>query len=107
MRLLCSHGGEGVTCDHLEGMYCFRLHPICHAMAQVVSCWHVTVEAWVYAQVSPCGIQIGTGTGFCQSSSILLSLSFHWGSSYSYITWVMNNRPLVAAIHRHSLTPLT
>jgi hypothetical protein len=34
------------------------------AMAQAVSCWPLTAEAWIHAQVSPCG----TGTGFSLSS---------------------------------------
>jgi hypothetical protein len=42
-------------------------------MAQAVNHWTLTTEAWVHAQVSPCGIfggQCGTGTGFSLSSLV-------------------------------------
>jgi hypothetical protein len=42
-------------------------------MAEVVSCCSLTVEAWVCAWVSPCGIcgrQSDTGTGFSLSSLV-------------------------------------
>jgi hypothetical protein len=44
-------------------------------MAQVISCWPLTTEAWIRTHVSPCGDyseQSGTGTGFSPNSSIFL-----------------------------------
>jgi hypothetical protein len=38
-------------------------------MVQAVSCWPLTMEAWLCARVSPCGIygaQSGSGTVFLQ-----------------------------------------
>jgi hypothetical protein len=59
-----------------------------HAMAQVVSCRPLTVEAWVLARVNPrgiCGGQSGTGTGFSlEFFSFPLSISFHRRSPNSY-----------------------
>jgi hypothetical protein len=49
-------------------------------MVQAVSCWPFTVEAQVYAQISPCGIsggQRGAGTGFCPSSLVVPSQYHH------------------------------
>jgi hypothetical protein len=46
-----------------------------HAMIQVITCWPVTAEAWVHAQVTPCEIcggQSGIGTGFPPWLSILI-----------------------------------
>jgi hypothetical protein len=43
------------------------------AMAKVVSCWSLTVEARARARINPCvicGGQSGTGTGFSPSSSV-------------------------------------
>jgi len=42
-------------------------------MAQVVSCWPLTVDAQVQPHASPhaiCGEQIGTGTGFSVGTSL-------------------------------------
>jgi hypothetical protein len=62
-----------------------------HAMAQVVSCWPLTTQAWVHTHVSSCGIcggQSGTGTGFLSPShSDPPSISFHCGSRLIYIIW--------------------
>jgi hypothetical protein len=66
-----------------------------HAMAQTVSCRPLTVEAQVYACISPrgiCGGQSGTGTDFSEFFSFPLPISFHHGSPRSCITWGMNNR---------------
>jgi hypothetical protein len=56
------------------------------AMAQLVSCWPLTMEA----RVSPCAICGGqrvTGTGFSlELFSFPLSVSFHHGSPHSYIS---------------------
>jgi hypothetical protein len=38
---------------------------------------------------------------------LLLSIVFHRGSAYSYITWKMKIGQLGAAVHRHSHTPST
>jgi hypothetical protein len=38
---------------------------------------------------------------------LLLSILFHRGSAYSYITWKMKIDQLGAAVHRHSHTPST
>jgi hypothetical protein len=52
-----------------------RLFKARRAMAQAVSRRPLTAESQVRARVNPCGIcggQSGTGTGFSQSSSVLL-----------------------------------
>jgi hypothetical protein len=51
-----------------------------HSLAQAVSHWPVTVEAWVQTKTSEYGIYGGLsslGAGFCVSTSFLPSLSFH------------------------------
>jgi hypothetical protein len=61
---------RGVCCEYVN--YIPLSMKVGHAMAQVISCWPLTTEAQVCAQVSPCGIiggQSGTGTGFSPSSS--------------------------------------
>jgi hypothetical protein len=42
-------------------------------MAEVVSCWPLTAQAWVQSDSSPrgiCGGESGTGTDFCLSASV-------------------------------------
>jgi hypothetical protein len=66
-------------------------------MAQAVNHWPLTVEAWVHARVSPCGIfggQSGTETGFSPSSSGFLCNYHSTTDPHSYITCMMNNRPV-------------
>jgi hypothetical protein len=44
-------------------------------IAQAVSWWYLTIQAWVQSQVSSCKIcggQSGIGTGCCPSTSVLL-----------------------------------
>jgi hypothetical protein len=57
------------------------------ATVHMVSCWPLTVEAWVRAWVSPCEIfggQSGTGTGF-SLSSLDFPCQYHFtGAPYSY-----------------------
>jgi hypothetical protein len=56
------------------------------AMAQAVSTMASHLQAQVHDQDSPCGIcggQSGAGTGFCPTSSVHPSMSFHCG----YIIW--------------------
>jgi hypothetical protein len=64
------------------------------AMAQAVSSWPLTMEAWVHAQVNPrgiCGGQSGTGTDFSPSSSVPLSIYHSTIALQTHITWGMNN----------------
>jgi hypothetical protein len=78
---------------------------------QLVSNWPLTMEAWVYVWVSPCGIcggQSGTGTRFSSSSSVFphqyhssMALNTHI-SSTGWTTGL-----LITTDHRHSLTPST
>jgi hypothetical protein len=80
-------------------------------MVQAVSRRPFTAEIRVLARVSPYGIcdQSGTRTGFAlKCFSFALSISFHRGSLYSYITWGINNRPVwwlqfrdIVALYRH------
>jgi hypothetical protein len=51
--------------------------------------------------------RVALGQVFLRVLRFPLSASFHRGSAYSYITWRMNNRPLVAEFQLHSLTPST
>jgi hypothetical protein len=71
-------------------------------LAQAVSHWPLTTEAWV----SPCGICGGrsvTVTRFSQSSLIFpLSISFHRGSILMFHV----GNELVAAVQRHNLTTM-
>jgi hypothetical protein len=63
-----------------------------HAMDQVVSRQPLTTEAWVRAQVNPCGIyggQSGTGTGFSSSSSVFPSIYHSTIALQTYIIWGM------------------
>jgi hypothetical protein len=63
-----------------------------HAIAQAVSCWPLTIEAWVI-QCWICGGQSGTGTDFSLSPSIICrqyhptaapySLSYYLGDEQS------------------------
>jgi hypothetical protein len=56
-------------------------------MPQVVSCWPLTVEAQVHAQVSPCGIyagQSGTGTGFSPSPLVSPCQYYYTVAPYLY-----------------------
>jgi hypothetical protein len=61
-------------------------------MAQVVSCWPLTGETGV----SACGFvvdKVALGQVFLHVLQFPMSISFHHGSPYSYITWGINNRP--------------
>jgi hypothetical protein len=75
-------------------------------MAQAVSRRPFTAESWVHAQVSPCGEQSGTGTGF-SPSSLVLPCQYH--STIVLHTHISSGGwtvcPLVVAVQRHSLTP--
>jgi hypothetical protein len=80
-------------------------------MTQAVRHWPVTAEAWVYSQVSPhevCYGQSGIGTGFSLSFSVLLC-QYH--STMALHTHISSGRsttcPLVTAVQRHSLIPVT
>jgi hypothetical protein len=60
-----------------------------HAMTQAVSRRPLTAEASVRARVSPCGIcggHVVLGQAFLLVLRFYLSISFHRGSPYSYIT---------------------
>jgi hypothetical protein len=80
-------------------------------MAQAVSRWPLTADAWVRAHVSSCwicGEQSGTGTRFLSKFfCFILSVAFHRGSPCSHIIWGMNSRPVGGCRSKHSLTPLT
>jgi hypothetical protein len=73
-------------------------------MAQAVSRRPLTVEVWVRAQASPrgiCGGQSGTAAGLFRVPCYTVALRAHISSG----GWRVG--PLVAAVQRHSLTPLT
>jgi hypothetical protein len=64
-------------------------------MTQAVS--HRPLNAEALIRVISCGIcggQSGTGTGFSESFGSSLTISFHLGSPYAYISFGMNNRPV-------------
>jgi hypothetical protein len=44
---------------------------------------------------------------FSEFLGFILSVSFHHGSTYSYITWGIKIGPLVATVQRHILTSST
>jgi hypothetical protein len=48
-----------------------------------------------------------TGELWWTNREVFMSISFHHGSPCSYITFGTNNRPLLAAVQRRSLTPST
>jgi hypothetical protein len=58
------------------------------AMAQAISCQPLTMDAWVCAQVSPCGIcggQSGTGRGSSKFFSFpLVNIISPWLSTLTY-----------------------
>jgi hypothetical protein len=67
------------------------------AMAQAVSCRPLTMEAWVRARISPWGVvvdKVALGQVLYELFGFLLSISFHRGSPYSYITCGMNTGPV-------------
>jgi hypothetical protein len=88
-----------MTCNKSHATKSAEYHlPFSHAMAQVVSSRPLTAEARVLTGVNPCGIcswQSGSGTRFfSEFFGFPLSLSFHRGSSYSYIICGMISRPV-------------
>jgi hypothetical protein len=54
-----------------------------------------------------CGRQSGTGTSFLRVFRFSLSISFHHGTPYWYITWGWTIGLLAAAVQRHRLIPST
>jgi hypothetical protein len=99
-------------------MFSFHQHVLSSAMqfpgcviAQVVSYWLLTMEAWIHTQGSPCGIcggQSGTRASFSQSPSVFprqyhstaapYSLMYHTGGWT--MSWLMATVP-----QRQSLPP--
>jgi hypothetical protein len=78
----------------------YRVHCIrsgC-AMAQAVSLLSLTAKARIRARFSPCGVcyrQSGTVTYFSLRVLRFYTINiFHHGSTYSYITWGMNKKPV-------------
>jgi hypothetical protein len=64
------------------------------AMAQVISHWPLTAEAWVHTWVNPCGIcggQSGTATGLSQSSSVFPCQYHSTVALQTHIIWGMRN----------------
>jgi hypothetical protein len=72
----------------------------------LTKCTSVRKTSMLFWILTPCGLEHRRRTVFfSEFFGFPLSVSFHRGSTYSYIIWGMKIVPLTAEVQRHSLTP--